>query len=126
MSKPVLEPGPAHPITIEPVGRRVQISFGDRVIVDTEAALELRESSYPPVLYVPLADVDADVLVPSSHETYCPYKGDASYYSLRDGDREATDAVWAYVTPYDAVSPIAGHVAFYRQHVTIENVDPEM
>ena len=59
------------------------------------------------------------MLQPSSHETYCPYKGDASYYSLRDDERSADDAVWTYRTPYDAVAEIADHVAFYPQHVTV-------
>ena len=60
------------------------------------------------------------VLEPSTHQTYCPYKGVATYFTLRHGDRIADDAVWRYESPYDAVAPIAGHVAFYPQHVSIE------
>jgi uncharacterized protein (DUF427 family) len=118
--KPVLTPGPDHPITVEPAGGQVRVRFGDREIVKSDRALVLAEASYPPVVYVPLDDVAADVLEPSTHATYCPYKGDASYYTLRDGDRVAEDAVWTYETPYDAVAPIAGHVAFYPRHVEIE------
>jgi uncharacterized protein (DUF427 family) len=122
MSKPVLKPGPTHPITVEPASGRVRVTFADRVIVDTDRALVLREASYPAVFYVPLEDVDTEVLEPSAHQTYCPYKGDATYYTLRSGDRIAGDAVWHYRAPYDAVAPIAGHVAFYPQHVTIEQL----
>jgi uncharacterized protein (DUF427 family) len=122
MSRPVLQPGPDHPITVAPASGRVRVTFAGRVVVDTDRALELREASYPPVLYLPLEDVDTEVLEPSAHQTYCPYKGDATYYSLRAGDRTVNDAVWHYRTPYAAVAAIAGHVAFYPQHVTIEQV----
>lgn len=118
--KPVLTPGPDHPITVESAGGQVRVRYGDRQIVKTDRALVLTEASYPPVLYVPLDDVDAGVLEPSSGESYCPYKGEASYYTLRDGDRVAEDAVWTYVEPREAVREIAGHVAFYPPHVEIE------
>jgi uncharacterized protein (DUF427 family) len=117
--KPVLIPGPDHPITITPADERVSVHFGDRLVATTDRALVLEEAGYPPVYYVPLDAVDADLLEPTTHETYCPFKGDASYYSLHDGDNLAENAVWTYVTPYDAVSEIAGHVAFYRHQVTI-------
>jgi uncharacterized protein (DUF427 family) len=117
--KKVLVPGPSHPITVTPADETVTVRFGDRVIAKTDQALVLRESSYPPVYYLPLEAVDADVLEPSSHQTYCPFKGDASYYSLVAGDTVAQNAVWAYVAPYDAVSEIAGHVAFYPDRVEI-------
>lgn len=117
--KPVLIPGPDHPITIAPAETTVTVHFGDRLIASSDRALVLREASYAPVYYLPLDAVEPDVLAPTSHETYCPYKGDASYYSLHDGDALAENAVWAYVAPYDAVSSIAGHVAFYADRVTI-------
>lgn len=118
--KPRLKPGRLHPITIVPAEGRVRVRFGTRVIAETDRALELTEPWYRPVLYVPLADVSADVLVPSAHRTYCPFKGDASYYSLRDGDHVVDNAVWTYREPYDAVAPIAGHVAFHPQYVEID------
>ncbi|HET7682300.1 MAG TPA: DUF427 domain-containing protein [Marmoricola sp.] len=121
MRKPRLEPGRLHPITVEPAEGRVTVRYGDRQIAATDRALVLREASYPPVYYVPLDEVDPAVLEPSTHTSYCPYKGDASYYSLHDGDRRAADAVWTYRTPYDAVAGIAGHVAFYPEHVEIAN-----
>jgi uncharacterized protein (DUF427 family) len=117
--KQVLVPGRDHPITITPSEHNVVVAFGGRVIASTDQALVLQESTYPPVYYLPLEAVDADVLEPTDHQTYCPFKGDASYYTLRDGDRVAENAVWAYVTPYDSVSEIAGHVAFYRHQAEI-------
>ena len=117
--KPVLIPGPDHPITVTPAGSAVTVRFGDRLIAATDCALVLREAGYPPVYYLPLEDVEPDVLEATPHATYCPYKGDASYYSLADGDARAENAVWTYVAPYDAVSPIAGHVAFYPHQVQI-------
>jgi uncharacterized protein (DUF427 family) len=117
--KRVLVPGPDHPITVTPADGTVTVRLAGRVIAKTDRALVLREASYPAVHYVPLDEVEDSVLRPSSHETYCPFKGDASYYSLLDGDTVIADAVWTYVAPYDAVAEIADHVAFYPQHVEI-------
>ena len=111
-------PGPEHPITIEPTGTRVVARVGTLIVADTTRALTLREASYPPVQYIPLEDVDQTLLTASATQTYCPYKGDASYYSITaDGGRP--DAVWSYREPYDAVAGIAGHVAFYTDQVDI-------
>lgn len=112
-------PGPDHPITVESTDVRVVVSTGDTVVADTTSALVLREASYPPVYYVPMADVDQAVLRPSTTRTYCPYKGDASYYSVAGPDGEITDAVWTYTTPYPAVGEIAGYVAFYPDRMRI-------
>lgn len=114
-----MTPGPDHPITVAPTGARVVVRAGGRVIADTERALTLTEASYPPVQYVPLADVDSSLLRPSGTETYCPFKGDASYYSIAIDDNEIEDAIWTYERPFDAVSEIAGHVAFYRDKAEI-------
>jgi uncharacterized protein (DUF427 family) len=119
VSRTVLQPGPQHPITVEPTSARVAVTAGDTPVASTTAALALQEASYPTVYYVPLADVRAEVLRPSDHTTYCPYKGDASYYSIATPDGELTDAVWRYVEPYPAVAAIAGHVAFYANRVNV-------
>ncbi|MGD0554028.1 MAG: DUF427 domain-containing protein [Streptosporangiaceae bacterium] len=119
MERKQLIPGPDHPITVEPADVRVVVSAGSTVVADTAKALVLREASYPPAYYVPLADVDEAVLRPSQTQTYCPYKGDASYYSVAGPEGEITDAVWTYITPYDAVAEIAGYVAFYPDRVSI-------
>jgi uncharacterized protein (DUF427 family) len=117
--KKVLVPGPDHPITVTPSDRTVTVRFADRVIAKTDEALVLRESTYRPVYYLPLDSVDPAVLRTSSHTTYCPYKGEASYFSLVDGEEVAENAVWRYEAPYDAVSEIAGRVAFYPDRVEI-------
>jgi uncharacterized protein (DUF427 family) len=117
--KTVLVPGPDHPITISPADTAVTVRWAGRVIAKTDDALVLQESTYRPVYYLPLDAVDADVLESSRHRTYCPYKGDASYFSLADGDEVSENAVWTYLTPYDAVSAIAGRVAFYPNQVDI-------
>lgn len=117
--RPHLVPDASHPITVTPTDGRVVVTRHGRVIAQTDQALTLREASYPAVQYVPLADVDASVLERTDHATYCPYKGDAGYYSLVDGDARAENVVWTYDAPYDAVAPIAGHVAFYPDEVEI-------
>jgi len=118
--KRVLVPGPDHPITLSPAGTTVTVRFGGRVVARTDDALVLRESSYRPVYYLPLEAIDPDVLDASDHATYCPYKGDASSFSLRVGDSRSENAAWCYRAPYDAVAAIAGRVAFYPHRVEIE------
>ncbi|WP_406451135.1 DUF427 domain-containing protein [Streptomyces sp. NBC_01622] len=113
-------PGPDHPITIEATDIRVVARVGTHVVADTTRALTLREANYPPVHYIPLDDVDRTLLTDSSTQTYCPYKGDASYYSLALADGVRADSVWFYPEPYDAVADIAGHVAFYTDHVDVQ------
>ena len=112
-------PGPEHPITIEPTGARVIARVGGRIIADTTAALTLREASYPPVQYIPLVDVDPEVLRPTPTTTYCPYKGTAAYRTVSADGVEAVDALWVYEEPYPAVAQIAGYAAFYPDKVTV-------
>jgi uncharacterized protein (DUF427 family) len=107
-TKERLIPGPDHPITIAPTGKHVVVKAGGKVIAETDSALTLQESNYQPVQYLPLQDVDADVISPTDHETYCPYKGDASYYSLSTADGELENVIWTYEQPYDAVAEING------------------
>jgi uncharacterized protein (DUF427 family) len=116
-SKPVKIPGPDHPITIEPSRTRVVVSVAGRVIADTSDAVMLREASYPPVLYIPRKDVDMSLLERTDHGTYCPYKGDCTYYSIPIGGTRSSNAVWTYETPYAAVAEIKGHLAFYPDRV---------
>jgi uncharacterized protein (DUF427 family) len=116
-------PGPDHPITIEPNPNIVRVTFNGQVVADTMRALTLRESTYKPVFYIPRADVRMAWLQRTDHVTHCPYKGDASYYTLRVGERMAGNAVWSYEHPYPAVAAIAGRLAFYPQRVdSIEEV----
>ena len=113
-------PGPDHPISITPHPGRVRVRLGDAVVADTTAALALKEATYPTVFYVPRVDADMSAFERTDRSTHCPYKGDASYFSLRAGDRMAENAVWSYEDPFPAMAPIAGHLAFYPNKVTIE------
>ena len=110
-------PGPDHPISIEPNPSRVAVKVGGKIIADTNDALTLRETSYPPVQYIPRRDVDMAALTRSEHTTYCPYKGDASYYSITVGRDRSRNAVWTYETPFEAMSQIKDYVAFYPDRV---------
>jgi len=110
-------PGPDHPITIEPCRSRVVVSAATIKIVDSRRALLLREANYPAVLYIPREDADMSQLVRSERATYCPYKGDCSYYSITAGGQKSINAVWTYEKPYGAVAQIEGHVAFYPDRV---------
>ena len=118
--RPVKIPGPEHPITIEPNPGRVTVSVAGRQVADTRRALTLREASYAPVQYIPLADVNRDLLTPSDHESYCPFKGDASYWSVPGAGEAGVNLVWEYREPYEAVARIRGHVAFYADRAEIE------
>jgi uncharacterized protein (DUF427 family) len=115
-------PGPDHPITIASTPGRVRVTRDGTAIAETTRALTLREASYPPVQYIPRADANPAVLIPSTLVTHCPYKGDASYFSIKVGDRVIENAIWSYETPFDAVKAIAGHLAFYPDKVTIEQL----
>jgi len=110
-------PGPDHPITIERNPVRVVVSVPGRVIADTRDALTLGESTYPPVQYIPLKDVDMSLLEPTDHSTYCPYKGDCAYYSIPIGGDKSMNAVWTYEVPFAAVAEIKDHFAFYPDRV---------
>jgi uncharacterized protein (DUF427 family) len=111
---------PDHPITVQPTRGRVVVRARGTLVADSRAALTLREASYPPVQYLPLSDVEPSALRRTGTATYCPYKGDACYYSVITGDGEIADAGWSYERPYDAVAQIAGHVAFYPDRVQVE------
>ena len=115
--KQVKSPGPDHPISIEANRSRVVVSVGGRVIADTREALTLYEATYPPVQYVPRRDVDMAALTRSEHTTYCPYKGDASYYSIPAGLDRSVNAVWTYETLFEAMARIQDYVAFNPDRV---------
>src|SRR5205814_3854228 len=110
-------PGLAHPISIERNPTRIVVTVAGRVIADTRNALTLREADYPPVQYIPREDVDLSQLKRTDHTTYCPYKGDCSYYSVPAGGKKSINAVWTYENPYPAVAQIKEHVAFYPDRV---------
>jgi len=115
--KQIKIPGPDHPISIQHNPVRVVVSVAGRMIADTRNALTLREADYSPVQYIPREDVDFTQLEQTDHGTYCPYKGDCSYYSIPAGGKKSVNAVWIYEDPYPAVAQIKEHVAFYPDRV---------
>src|SRR2546428_12025373 len=105
-SKPTKIPGPDHPITITPTKGRVMVTVNGKRVADTREALTLKEAGYPAVQYIPRKDVDMTRLQRSSHQTYCPYKGDCAYYSIPAGGARSAVRSWAFAGPYGAPSPI--------------------
>lgn len=118
-TRPGLHPTESHPITITPTGRHVTVRVNGEVVAETDNAQTLQESTYTPVQYIPLTDVNRALLRPTDTATYCPYKGDASYYSVVTAGGTVDDAIWTYEEPYQAVSVIAGHIAFYPDKAEI-------
>jgi uncharacterized protein (DUF427 family) len=113
-------PGPDHPITIAPLNRRVTVQFKGVRIAQSDNALELKEAKYPPVIYIPRSDISMEHYQTTVHRTHCPYKGDASYFTLSANGEVAENAVWTYEEAYPSVKQIEGHVAFYPDKVSIE------
>jgi uncharacterized protein (DUF427 family) len=104
-------------ITIAPNPNRVVVRLGGRVIADSTRALVMRARATPPDQYIPREDVDMAALTRTSHVTHCPYKGDASYWTIHSGDRVIENAVWSYESPYQRVAQIKGYLAFYADRV---------
>ncbi|MCK1272036.1 uncharacterized protein (DUF427 family) [Bradyrhizobium sp. GM2.2] len=115
-------PGPDHPITITPNPRRVRVTAGDIVIAETTKALTLKEAKYPAVQYVPRQDANMALLERTDRVTHCPYKGDASYYSVKADGKTLDNAIWTYEAPFPAMTEISSHLAFYPDKVKIEEL----
>lgn len=113
-----LEPGPDHPITIEPIATPVRIILAGEPVLASQTHFELHEANYPPALYLPREELDLTSLVRSDHTSWCPYKGEASYYHLRRADGSLSEnAVWTYETPFPAVAAIKDALAVYPHRV---------
>jgi uncharacterized protein (DUF427 family) len=124
VSRLILEPTADHPITIAPTAGRVVVRIAGQVVAETSAALTLEEAGYDAVQYVPIGDVDRSVLRLSEKSSYCPYKGDAGYWSVDIAGREPLeDVAWFYDEPYSSVAEIAGHVAFYARRAEVLILD---
>jgi len=115
--KEIKIPGPDHPITISLVEGKVRVTVAGRIVAESTRTLRLEEKGYPPVYYLPRSDADISLLVRTTHYTYCPYKGDCSYYSIPIGGSRSENAVWTYEQPHEAVSGIRDHLAFYPSRV---------
>jgi uncharacterized protein (DUF427 family) len=118
-------PGRDHPITITPTADRVRVTFNGQIVADTRRALVLREASYKPVFYIPRDDARMALFTRTAHSTHCPYKGDASYYTITAGNRTAENAIWSYETPFPAMAEIAGCLAFYPNRVDKIEATPD-
>ena len=116
-SKPIKIPGPDQPITVTPAKGRVTVTVNGKRVADTNEALTLKEAAYPAVQYIPRKDVDMTQLQRTSHQTYCPFKGECAYYSIPAGGERSVNAVWTYEAPYAAVSAIREYLAFYPDRV---------
>jgi len=116
-AKEIRIPGPDHPITISPAEGTVRVTLAGRIVAESTRALRLEEKGYPPVYYLPRKDADMSLLVRSEQYTYCPYKGDCTYYSIPTGGAKSDDAVWTYESPYEAVASIKEYLAFYPSRV---------
>jgi uncharacterized protein (DUF427 family) len=122
--KEIKIPGPDHPIAISPVEGRVRVTIARRIVAASTRALRLEEKGYPPVYYLPRNDADMSLLIRTTHYTYCPYKGDCTYYSIPLGGTKSEYAVWTYEKPYEAVADIKEYLAFYPSRVDAIEVIP--
>ena len=112
-------PGPDHPISLTPSAQHLRVRLDDHVIADSQAATMLQEDNYPPVAYFPRDGIEMALLTKTATSTHCPYKGDASYYSIFLDGRLVEDVAWSYEAPYPAMDAIKGLIAFYPNKVTV-------
>jgi uncharacterized protein (DUF427 family) len=112
--------GPSPVITIAEQPGTLLVKFHDIQVAASTRALVLLEANYPPVYYVPREDIDEQYFARTDHTSYCPYKGDASYFSLQVTGHEGANAAWSYENPNVSVEQIKGYVAFYPDQVTFE------
>ena len=114
---------PDYKIALKPVDRRMRVWLGCVAVADSHHVLAMREGDYPPVYYFPRADVNMDVLAATDHHSHCPFKGEASYWTIEAGDRTQENAAWGYESPYDEMAQIKGYIAFYDNRVKLEMAD---
>jgi uncharacterized protein (DUF427 family) len=112
---------PEHRVALLPETRRIRVSFAGTVIADSRETVRCEESGHEPVHYFPAKDVRVDLMRPTDHRTYCPFKGDCSYWTIEvaaaGGRKQSENAVWAYSAPYDEANGLADHYAFYKSRV---------
>ena len=108
---------PDYRVDLDPSTTRVRVAFGGEVVADSDRTLVVRETKHEPVVYFPREDVRFDLLEPTSHTTFCPFKGEASYWTLRVGDRVEENVIWSYDNPFDEVAGLKDYVSFYADRV---------
>ncbi len=111
---------PDYQVEITPTDDRIRILVGDCCLADTQRPLRVTESRHRPVWYVPLEDLDAEFIEPTDHQTYCPFKGNASYWTVDAAGTRLENSIWGYRTPYRECEPLMDHVAFYTDRFTLE------
>ena len=113
---------PGYSIDFDPLPARVQVMIGGETLADSTGARIMYELGHAPVYYLPRGDINATLLEPTDRDTYCPYKGHASYWTVRVGGRAEENAVWSYETPHAELAHIAGYMGFYwgRMDVWLE------
>ena len=120
-SSPAYAKHPQHEIEVRPHSGSVRVELGGQIIAESARCLAVRESRHDEVVYVPREDVKLEHLESTAHETFCPFKGTASYWTIRAGDREAENAVWSYEDPYDEVAELKDCMAFYTDRVEVHS-----
>ena len=113
---------PDYRVDLEPNARPVRVSLGGEPIAESDRALRVLETRHDPVLYVPREDVRLERLERTDHETFCPFKGEASYWTVRAGERVEENAVWSYESPFDQVAGLKDYMAFYSDRLTLEEL----
>jgi uncharacterized protein (DUF427 family) len=108
---------PEHRVDLHPDQKHVRVMFGGAVVADSTATLRVEETGHGPVYYIPEKDMRLDLMQKTEHTTYCPFKGTASYWSVKVGDKVAENAIWGYESPYDETTALAGRYAFYGNRV---------
>jgi uncharacterized protein (DUF427 family) len=111
---------PDYRVDLEPCPHPVRVLLGDVPIADSERALRVLETKHDPVLYLPREDVRMELLERTDHESFCPFKGEASYWTVRTGDRVEENVVWSYESPFDQVAGLKDYMAFYTDRVRLE------
>lgn len=120
---PGFERKPDHVVAFRPAGRRVIVRIGGEVIAESDKAVLCEETGHGPVYYLPMTDTRAHLFRPTATSTHCPFKGDASYWSVTAGGVDGRDVAWSYDLPYDEATAIRGYVAFYPDRVDAIDVD---
>ena len=112
---------PEHRVDLLPESRRVRVTFAGQTIADTTEAVRCEETGHEPVHYIPEKDMRLELMRPTDHKTYCPFKGDCSYWTIEvengGNKQQSENAVWGYRVPYDEANGLAGHYAFYKSRV---------
>lgn len=127
------QPGPGQesvwdyprPPRVEPTDKRLRVLFSGQVIAETRRAFRVLETSHPPAYYIPPEDVQRQYLFETTQHTFCEFKGQASYWTLRVGSKEARHAAWSYPHPAPGYEAIQGYLSFYAGRVDACFVDEE-